>query len=268
MEIEMKIVFGRIRKIIGGPCAIARILGFKDHQKVSHWFSASNIPYQFAVPLAFLTGIEIEKIAPYAKKANRIISGFLLNKPLPQFDNKKINKITIEPTSKLGERIIMTDDNSLISGHKAFKKMLRSEKNSKRIIVLPIDDILLGRFDLNILDFSNIEKLLIAARLNKVLKQNSVFTSDTVSKILLNILQVTLEELTFFDYLTKHASKKLISQIDLGAILVPEAYALVKDSEEEYKKEALNRQEYFEPSRQKSIKEIQDIILDMELEYA
>lgn len=261
----MKKVRVRIFSILGGITAVSKLLGITKQGTGGYLNNLKRkIPYHFAVHLAFLTGIEIEKIAPYAKKANEIISGILLKKSLPQFDNKKINKITIETTSKLGKRIIITDDNLLISGREAFKKMIRGEKNSRHIVILPINEALRGKFNLNILDFSSIEKLLIAAHLKKVLKQSSVFTSDTVAKMLWDILQVTLEELTFFDYLTKRASKNLISCIDLGAVSVFEAYGLVKESEDEYKSETINRQQYAEYCPQNSVKRIQDIILHTE----
>lgn len=261
----MKKVRVRIFSILGGITAVSKLLGITKQGTGGYLNNLKRkIPYQFAVYLAFLTGIEIEKIAPYAKKANEIISEFLLKKSLSQFDNKIIGKITIGSASKFGKKIIITDDNFLISGCKTFKKMLRGEKDSRHVVILPIDEILRGKFNLNILDFSNIEKLLIAAHLNKVLKQDTVFASDTISKMLLNIVQFTLEELTFFDYLTKHASKKMILYIDLGVISLSEAYAFVKESEAEYELETINRQQYFEHSPQKSPKRIQDAILHTE----
>ena len=71
-----------VEKRLGRIGEIATMLGFKNHQRVSNWFNnkVSQIPYQFAIHLAILTGIRIEKIAPYAKEANAIISEFLFKK--------------------------------------------------------------------------------------------------------------------------------------------------------------------------------------------
>ena len=255
-----------VEKRLGRIGEISTILGFKNHQRVSNWFNSkvSEIPYHFAVQIAYLTGIRIEKIAPYAKEVNAIISEFLFKKSLPQFNGQKITNLTIEPTSKLGKRIIMTDEDVLISGSKKFKRAVENKEELKRIAVLPINQILLGLFDLSVFEFSNIEKLLIALHLKNVLKKSSVLSKDTVAKIIMDVTQINYEELQNFDYLIKHASKNMMECVDVGVLSVSEAYDLVNESEAEYEAETINRRQYPECCPQNSAKRIQNIILHTE----
>jgi len=250
---------------LGGITAVSKLLGITK-QGVSGYLNnlKRRIPYHFAVQIAYLTGIRIEKIAPYAKEVNAIISEFLFKKSLPQVNSQKITNLTIEPTSKLGKRMIMTDENIVISGSKELKQAVKNKKELKRIVVLPINEILRGSVNLNVFEFSNIEKLLIASHLKKILKQNFVFTNATAAKMIVDIIQINFEEITNFDYLTKHASKSIIECIDSGVISVSEAYGLVKESEAEYEAETINRQQYTEYCPQNSAKRIQNIILHTE----
>ena len=113
-------------------------------------------------------------------------------------------------------------------------------------------------------EFSNIEKLLIASHLKNFLKKSSVFSKDTVAKIIMDVTQINYEELQNFDYLIKHASKSIIECIDSGVISVSEAYDLVNESEAEYEAETINRRQYPECCPQNSAKRIQNIILHTE----